>query len=126
MRKVMVVVLSVLAVLALAVAPASAGGREVRREGACSARSDWKLKVKQDNSALELEFEVDQNVTGDAWRVRIFQNGDRIFMGRRVTRGASGSFTVSMRPNDRAGADRFVARALNPGTNETCRGALAF
>src|SRR4029079_8226467 len=49
MRRVMSVVISAAAVLALAAAPASAGGREVRREGSCSAASDWKLKGKADD-----------------------------------------------------------------------------
>jgi len=126
MRKVMAVVISAAAVLALAAAPASAGGREVRREGSCSAASDWKLKVKADDARLELEFEVDQNVVGDTWRVRVFQDGDRIFAGNRTTQAPSGSFELSLRPADSAGSDRFVAKARNVSTDETCRGALTF
>ena len=112
----------------LAIAPAAqaggggGGGGEVIREGHCSGQSDWKLKVKPDNSSLELEFEVDSNVNGQSWNVRIKQNGSRIFTGTRVTQGPSGSFSLKRRPNDSAGTDRFVARATNPSTGETCVG----
>ena len=114
---------------ALTVAPAAyAGGGgdgEVIRQGSCSGSTDWKLKVKPDNSRLELEFEVDSNQTGQSWKVRIKQNGSRIFRGTRVTQGPSGSFSVERRPNDSAGTDRFVARATNPSSGETCVGRVS-
>ena len=68
------------------------GNGDVITRGSCSGQSDWKLKVKPDNSRLELEFEVDSNVNGQSWNVRIKQNGSRIFTGTRVTQGPSGSF----------------------------------
>ncbi len=118
-----VAVMALAATMLLAVAPAAhAGGTEVIRQGSCSASSDWKLKIKPDNSRLELEFEVDSNVAGQTWNVAIRQNGSRIFNGSRVTQGPSGSFELRRRPADTAGADRFVARATNPGTGEICVG----
>lgn len=101
---------------------ASDGG--VIRRGRCSAQSTWKLKAKPDNGRIELEFEVDQNVVGQAWRVAIRQDGAAIFSGVRVTQAPSGSFDVALRPMDSAGADRFVARATNRSTGETCVGSL--
>ena len=113
----------------LMVAPAAqaggGGGGDVITRGSCSGSSDWKLKVKPDNSRLELEFEVDSNVNGQSWNVRIKQNGNRIFTGTRVTQGPSGSFELKRRPNDMAGTDRFVARATNPSTGETCVGQIS-
>ena len=126
MRKVMAVAIVAVSVLALAALPAAAGGREVIERGQCSGPSDWKLKVKADDGGLELEFEVDQNRNGEVWSVRIFQDGDRIFAGRRTTTAPSGSFEVERRPADRAGTDRFVARARNVGTGERCRGTASF
>ena len=96
-------------------------GGDVITRGSCSGQSDWKLKVKPDNSRLELEFEVDSNVNGQSWNVRIKQNGNRIFTGTRVTQGPSGSFDLTRRPNDAAGTDRFLARATNPSTGEIVR-----
>ncbi|MGZ5297676.1 MAG: hypothetical protein ACXWEZ_12255 [Actinomycetota bacterium] len=112
----------------LAITPAAfaggggGGGTVVNAGGSCSGQSEWKMKLKPDNSSLEMEFEVDSNVSGQSWNVRIKQNGSRIFNGTRVTHGASGSFTIHRRPNDSAGTDRFVARATNPSTGETCIG----
>jgi hypothetical protein len=126
MKKLIAVAIGAVTVLALFAVPASAGGREVVRSGNCSSGADWKLKVKADNGALEVEYEVDQNVVGDTWAVRILQDGERIFSGRRTTRGASGSFSVSLRTGNNAGTDGFVARARNLTTDETCRGTLAF
>jgi hypothetical protein len=65
-------------------------------------------------------------VVGDDWRVRIFQDGERIFSGVRRTRGVSGSFEVRIVADDRPGADRFVGRARNLSTDETCRAAVSF
>jgi hypothetical protein len=116
------VVALIVALSVFALAPHASAGTEVRREGSCSSSSDWKLKVKPDDGRLELEFEVDSNVAGQTWRVRIFQNGDRIFRGHRTTQGPSGSFEVRVRANDTTGADSFRGRASNPDTGETCVG----
>jgi hypothetical protein len=101
------------------------GNGDVITRGRCSGRSDWKLKVKPDDGRLELEFEVDSNVNGQSWNVRVKQNGNRIFSGTRVTQGPSGSFDLTRRPNDTAGTDRFLARAKNPSTGETCVGQIS-
>jgi hypothetical protein len=108
---------------ALAFAPA-AGARDgdVIRRGSCSAASDWKLKLSPEDRKLEVEYEVDSNVNGQTWRVRIFQNGERIFAGRRFTKAPSGSFEVRVLATDTSGTDRFRARATNPDTGETCVG----
>jgi hypothetical protein len=91
-------------VLGLFAVPASAGAdREVIREGNRSGRSDWKLKVKEDNAGLEVEFEVDQNVVGDTWAVRILRDGERIFAARRTTQSPAAPSRSS------------VVRATSPG-----------
>ena len=120
-------VTSLVAASLLMLAPAAyaggggGGGTVVNAGGSCGAQSEWKMKLKP-ASRLELEFEVDSNVSGQTWHVQIRQNGSRIFAGTRVTQGASGSFTVHRRPNDSTGLDKFVARATNPSTGETCVG----
>ena len=98
---------------------------EVIRRGSCSGRTDWKVKVKPDDGGLELEFEVDSNVNGQRWNVRINQNGSQIFQGSRTTHGPSGSFEIESHPNDQAGTDRFVARATNVSSGETCVGRIS-
>jgi hypothetical protein len=102
-----------------------AGGGEVIKEGQCSVSSDWKLKAKPDNGRLEVEFEVDQNVVGDVWKVKITDNGEKVFRGKRTTQAPSGSFEVNIRPADLAGTDKIVARAMNVSTGETCKGSVS-
>jgi hypothetical protein len=101
---------------------ASAGGAEVIREGQCSGSSDWKLKLKNEDSGIEVEFEVDSNVSGQDWKVKIFQNGDKIYHKTRTTHGASGSFEVNIIADDTPGVDKFRGRAKNPDTGELCVG----
>jgi hypothetical protein len=105
---------------------ASAGQNDVIREGSCADASDWKLKVSPEDGRLEVEFEVDQNASGDRWRVRIHHDGDLAIRGTRTTQGASGSFEVRIVENDTAGSDAFRARARNLSTDEVCVGRVTF
>jgi hypothetical protein len=105
---------------------AVAGDRDVIREGSCERASDWKLKLSPEDGGIEVEFEVDQNVTGDRWRVRIRHDGDLAFRGVRTTSGPSGSFEVRLVENDGAGTDRFRAKGLNRSTGERCVGTASF
>jgi hypothetical protein len=107
------------------VAMASSGKADVKKSGPCTTTSTWKLKLGTDNNKIEVEFEVDQNVVGDTWNVRMTDNGTQIFKGRRVTQAPSGSFEVRKLTANLAGADRIVARATNPTTGEVCRGVAS-
>ena len=125
MRKVVAVSFVALFVIAVP-AVASAGDRDVIREGPCSGRSDWKLKLSPEDGRIEVEFEVDQNVVGDEWRVRIRHDGQLAFRGTRTTHGASGSFELRIVEPNNAGADVFRARARNLSTDELCAGRASF
>ncbi len=105
---------------------ASAKEGDVIREGRCSGRTDWKLKLSPENGRIEVEFEVDQSRNGRRWRVRMWHDGNRFFKGRRVTRPPSGSFEIRRVQPNRAGVDRFRARAFNPRSGETCVGRARF
>jgi hypothetical protein len=102
--------------------PATAAAGDIIRQGSCSGSTDWKLKVKPDNGRIEVEYEVDSNVVGQTWRVRIAKNGTSVFAGSRVTQAPSGSFEVRLRTANGVGVDRFRAAATNPATGETCLG----
>jgi hypothetical protein len=122
--KIAKVALAAAFVLTLAgAAPATANPRDVIERGSCSGSSHWKLKLSPEDGRIEVEFEVDSNVSGQTWRVRLFQDGDKIFGGNRVTRGASGSFDVRKVTGDGSGTDPFTARATHEG--ETCRGSAS-
>ena len=110
--------------LALLLPAGAAGAKDgdIIRTGQCSGASDWKLKLSLENGRIEVEYEVDSNVVGQAWRVRLFHNGDRFFLGERTTKGPSGSFEVRRVVDNRDGDDVIRARARNPQTEETCGG----
>jgi hypothetical protein len=112
--------------VAMAGSGGGGGNNDVIREGSCRGNSDWKLKLSPENSRIETEFEVDQNVSGDRWRVKIRHDGAVAFSGIRTTGGASGSFEVRVVENDNAGTDAFRARAKNLSTGEVCVGTASF
>ena len=103
-------------------AEASGGDARVIKTGSCSGSADWKLKAKHDDGRLEVEFEVDSNRTGQSWAVRVTDNGSQVFSGRRTTHGRSGSFSLGLRPANRAGTDTVHARATHAG--QTCAGTV--
>jgi hypothetical protein len=111
------------ALLALVVPAAAAadqggagGGRrsEVRVAGTCGRGAVSKLKLKQDASAIEVEFEVDHNRAGERWRVVLVQEGTVAWRGSARTHGPSGSFSVQRQIRNLAGADRVTGRATGP------------
>jgi hypothetical protein len=110
-------------VLVVALPASAGGGKEVLRTGNCSGSADWKLKLKLDDGRIETEFEVDQNVNGQRWRVVLRRDGVRFFRGIRTTHAPSGSFTVERRPRNHAGPDRITARAVNLKSGQVCRAA---
>ena len=130
MRKLILLVSSGLAVVALALAPAAPGGndreREVMRTGSCSGASTWKLKAKLDNGRLETEFEVDQNRVGRRWSVTLRRNGAVSFRGTRRTVAPSGSFELRRLLDNGAGVDRIAASARALTGGEVCRGSLSY
>ena len=119
-KRSMVVAVVLLALVALAAAPAAiAKDGDVLRAGTCTGASTSKIKLSQEDGGIEVEFEVDQNRNGVRWNVVLTQNGQRVARLSRVTRGPSGSFEARVvRPN-RAGVDAFGATATRAG--ETCR-----
>jgi hypothetical protein len=112
--------------LALLLLPATAtakgGGDDVRRAGTCSERSTSKIKLKADDGGLEVEFEVDQNRSGQRWRVTISRNGTRVVSTRATTRGPSGSFSLERRLRSTSG--KITARAVSP-SGEVCRASAS-
>ena len=110
-----------------AVAPAQAGGGDFTEEaGACSMVSAWDMKAKPvAGGRIEMEYSVDSNRLGQAWAVRVSNNGTLLFKVNRTTNGVSRSFSVDKMLANRAGIDRLVARATNAKTGEVCRGHVA-
>jgi hypothetical protein len=105
--------------------PVMARDGDVVRTGACSGSSDWKIKAGPRDGGIEVEFEVDQNVNGVQWRVKLVDNGDVFFRGNRTTQAPSGSFEVERKTANRAGTDQIVGRAVNLSSGEVCRGVIS-
>ena len=110
-------------VVLVAALPAAAGGQEVIRTGSCSGSADWKLKLKLDDGKIETEFEVDQNVNGERWRVVLKRDGKRFFRDIRTTHAPSGSFSVERKTQNTAGPNRIKARAVHLDSGQVCVGA---
>ena len=124
MRKILRAALaaSCLAVLVIGAQPAFANDDDVIVEGDCSGASDFKLKLSPEHGRIEVEFEVDQNIVGDNWRVVLRQDGERFFRGVRMTQAPSGSFEVRQVVDNNQGDDLVQTKARNLSTDELCRG----
>ena len=99
---------------------------DVIRTGNCTINSDWKLKLSPENGRIEVEFEVDSNINGQTWNVKLKKEGNVFFSGQRTTQGPSGSFELRRVVNNGAGTETFVGRAKNPVSGEVCRGTASF
>ena len=109
-----------------AAASVAAKDGDVIRTGSCTNNSDWKLKLSPENGRIEVEFEVDSNVNGQTWNVKLKKDGNVFFSGQKVTQAPSGSFEVRRVVNNGAGTEMFVGKATNPQTGEVCRGTANF
>lgn len=92
--------------------------------GSCSGTADWKLKVKTDDGRLEVEGEIDSNVSGQQWRWTLSHNGSVSDRGTGTTTGRSGSFEVERKIVNLAGTDAVAFRAVRDG--QVCRGVVNY
>jgi hypothetical protein len=100
-------------------AQSSAG---VSRQGSCSGTSGWQLSAKPDDGQIEVQWEVDSNVVGQRWTVRLRDNGDLFLSGHRMTQAPSGSFSVTRSTADRVGSDVIRARSVHG--DEVCHASI--
>jgi hypothetical protein len=125
MKRRMMAAATVAAVLmTVGAVPATAGDAEKIRRGGCSGSADWKMKVSPDDGRLEVEAEVDGNVSGQTWRWRLSHNGSVSARGTKTTSDPSGSFDVERRMANLAGTDRFRFRAVHG--DQVCRGRISW
>ena len=94
------------------------------KRGNCTAATDWKLKAKPCDGRLEVEFEVDSNVTGQRWTYTLRHDGTVKASGARTTKSPSGSFSVEKRLPNAAGVHTISATSKNASTGETCTASL--
>ncbi|MFN8108710.1 MAG: hypothetical protein U0Y82_02535 [Thermoleophilia bacterium] len=122
-RRAMAVALGVATAIAVPSAALARGGAGVRSAGTCSAGVSSTLKAGAQDAGIEVEFELDQNRNGVAWRVVITRNGARVFSGSRTTHAPSGSFTLRRVITNAAGRDTIRVRATGP-SGRVCRATV--
>jgi hypothetical protein len=114
---------AMVAVGMLSIAPSAlAKDGDIIREGNCSGATDWKLKLSPENGQVEVEFEVDQNVNGQDWRVTLKKNGTVFARAVRTTQAPSGSFEFRRVTANIAGQEWIQGRAVNLSSGEVCQG----
>ena len=116
----MVFALFAAAVLAVPAAFASGGGNPaVRIQGKCTQQSTSKLKLSREGRGIEVEFQVDQNRSGERWKGTLRRNGRVVAAFKAVTSAPSGSFEIRRVIAGRLRADRITAVATR-ASGETC------
>lgn len=105
--------------VALPIGPALANDNraEVRTSGQCTGTAVWKLKVKEDDAGVEVEFEVDSNEAGQTWDYTLSGPTGVLSSGTRTTAGVSGSFDVEVAT---AGAVTDTFTGLATFNGQTC------
>ena len=101
---------------AVAIAPAASakgGPGGVKVSGLCTKSATAKLKLSHNNGRVEVEFEVDQNRNGIAWKVTLRRNGSLVASTTATTHAPSGSFSVRRLVSGAQGS--FVAVATRSG-----------
>jgi hypothetical protein len=105
--------------LALPMAPAMASGGsddrvEVSSQGKCSGTARWELKARERDGGVEVEFEVDSNVAGQAWDYTVSGPAGVLAEGSKTTTAPSGSFSVEVKTRGSAN-DTFLGVAAFDG-----------
>jgi len=97
-------------------------GRDVRVAGTCTQDSTAKLKLSPEDGRIEVEFEVDQNRNGVAWRVTLRRNGVLVAATRATsTRRAGRSQFAAWSPARAARVTAVATRA----SGERCTASAA-
>jgi len=107
--------------------PAAASDDRVRRRGECAGGpSEWELIVRQETaSTLRVSWEIEGGAQGQTWQLFISDNGDRIYVGSKVSRDGS-EVRVRRETADRSGTDLVKASGVNLATGESCGGSVRF
>lgn len=122
-----VVVASAVAAAGMGMASASAARADfdVEREKSvrCSAGAFASLSLEKEFNRIDVDFEVENAPAARSWNVRIKQDGRTVLRTKRIA-DYEGDLDVTQQVRDRAGKDRFVARASGPD-GQVCRVVLS-
>jgi hypothetical protein len=116
-RSATVVLLLACLLLALPASSQSRGGGgdddEVRTSGTCGGGARSELRLKADDGAIELRFEV-RGARRGSWRVVVVQERRVAWRGTVRADGGSRSFRIERDLDDLPGADAIMVRASGP------------
>ena len=99
--------------------PAQAFDIEREKAKQCSINSFATLSLEKEFGRIDADFEIENAPQARAWNVRIKHNGNVVLRTQRIA-DYEGDLDVMQQVRDRAGKDRFVARATGPN-GEVCR-----
>jgi hypothetical protein len=94
-------------------------GKDVRVNGTCGRGATSKLRLRAQDGAIRVEFEVKGQRGGERWRVVLVHERRVAWRGRARTGSGSGTFRIRRAIPDFEGADQVTARASGPRGN-TC------
>jgi hypothetical protein len=115
-RSATVVLLLACPLLALPASSQARGGGgddEVRTSGTCGGGARSELRLKADDGAIELRFEV-RGARRGSWRVVVVQERRVAWRGTVSAGSGSRSFRVERELDDLPGADAIMVRASGP------------
>jgi hypothetical protein len=116
-RSATVVMLLACLLLALPASSQARGGGgdddEVRTSGTCGGGARSELRLKADDGAIELRFEV-RGARRGSWRVVVVQERRVAWRGTVRADGGSRSFRIERDLDDLPGADAIMVRASGP------------
>jgi hypothetical protein len=116
-RSATVVLLLACLLLALPASSQARGGGgdddEVRTSGTCGGGARSELRLKADDGAIELRFEV-RGARRGSWRVVVVQERRVAWRGTVSAGSGSRSFRVERELDDLPGADAIMVRASGP------------
>ena len=116
-RKLAVAVCVALALALGAAAPALGSARDdddARVKGTCGKGVTSQLRLRAEDGAISVEFELDSNRGGQRWRLVLVHERRVVWRGRARTRSGSGSFRIRRSVPDFAGVDQVSVRASGP------------
>ncbi len=126
-RKFAVAVCVALALALGAAAPALGSARDdddARVKGTCGRGVTSQLRLRAEDGAISVEFELDSNRGGRRWRLVLVHERRVVWRGRARTRSGSGSFRIRRSVPDFSGVDQVSVRASAPSGN-TCQATTA-
>ena len=108
----------------VSVAPAASAKSPRVVETQMCGSIETKLKLSGEDGGIEVEYELDQNVNGRQWALKMTRNGAAAGSAMRTTRAPSGSLHWRVVAADGAGADAFTVTAKRGSTTCTISASI--